>query len=720
MQINQRTCCFFSGLLLGIFFSFNAFGQVANSALLDLRQSNVNEIINLDGQWDFYWGELLLEEDLVQGAGYKRQLVKVPETWNGLTDALGKPLPSFGVATYHLKVLLPASAPDKLALKIRTAGTAYRFYVDGQLVASNGKVSKNKEQAAPEYKTKIVSFPVKGDTLSLLVQVSNFHHRKGGLWQSIQLGSDGAILQERETSTWRDIFLFSSVLIVGLYHLILYYYRRNVPANLIFSITSFALCLRALTVGEYLMTVLLPSMSWGWLLRLQYLAFEIPLITVPLFIRLLYRDYTFKYFQVGVNTVFGILIAFTLFSSTYMVSYVMVAITYLLPVVCAYCIGTLAYAALNKQKGALIFLFGALSLVITSVNDLLLNENIIQSMNMFTVGFYIFIFSQASVLAQNFSTAFLKNEQLNKELDDINHNLEETVMERTNSLQEANEELNTQNLQIAEQNEELEQQSQQLKKVNEEITSSIQYAKQIQRALLPSQEVLKKYFGEDGYFIFYQPRNIVSGDFYFVEEVDDKLIVVAADCTGHGVPGAFMSFIGIQSLTEIIIKNKITSPDLILNRLHEQVYKALRQSTSGNRDGMELSIICIDRNKNELQYAGAKNPLLIFKGKEEDLIKGDAAPIGGNVYQQDRVYTLHTIPLDEPVTFYMYSDGYKDQFGGKNNMKFMAKNFRRFLTLLHKDPMGEQESILRDNLFQWMSHGNEKQTDDILVMGFKL
>ncbi|WP_345369151.1 7TM diverse intracellular signaling domain-containing protein [Algivirga pacifica] len=694
--------------------------NTSNAAILDLRNTEGDEPVNLDGDWEFYWGQLLYEEDLSKKE-LQRQLVAIPSPWNGLTDHHQKPLPSFGVATYHLNVLLPADRREQLALKLRTAGTAYRFYVNGDEVASNGRVSKNAEEAVPEYRAQTVTFPVTSDTLSLLVHVSNYHHRKGGLWQTIQLGTEAAIQRERELATWRDIFLLGSIFIVGLYHLILFYYRRKVLANLVFSITAFALCVRVLTIGEYLLPSFISGLPWDWLLKLQYLAFEVPLITVPLFIRVLYKEFTWKYFQVGVNVVVGGLIVFTLFASTYAVSHVMMGITFLLPIICAYCIGTLLYAALNRQKAALVFLLGALTLVVTSVNDLLLNENLIQSVNLFSVGFFIFIFSQAFVLARNFSIAFIQNEELNNELDEINQNLEKTVMERTVSLQEAVEELNSQNVRIADQNEELIQQGEQLKKVNDEMTSSIHYAKQIQKALLPSQQLLKKHFGEEGFFVFYQPRNIVSGDFYFVEEVDDKLIIVASDCTGHGVPGAFMSFIGIQSLTEIILKDNITSPELILEELHEHVYNSLRQSTSGNQDGMEIAIVCIDYKKRELQYAGAKNPIFLLREGQAELIKGDKTPIGGDIYKKRVAYTLHTIPLgDEQITFYLYTDGYPDQFGGKNNKKFMAKNFRRFLTLMHKDTMKEQKRILGDNLKSWMSHGNEKQTDDILVIGFKL
>jgi ligand-binding sensor domain-containing protein/serine phosphatase RsbU (regulator of sigma subunit) len=252
---------------------------------------------------------------------------------------------------------------------------------------------------------------------------------------------------------------------------------------------------------------------------------------------------------------------------------------------------------------------------------------------------------------------------------------------------------------------------------NKDITSSIQYAKRIQLAILPPLEQIFKYFPET--FVLYKPKDIVSGDFYWFGIKNGRKIIAVVDCTGHGVPGAFMSMIGHNLLNQIIIENGITAPDQILNALHKGVQSALKQGHNvvDTSDGMDLAICSINEDNTELQYAGAYRPLFILNREMFDRIEADKFPIGGSQLDPQRSYTSHTLKINKGDTFYMSSDGYADQFGGEKGKKFMVKRFNELLISIQEKTMEEQGEVLEKTFSNWK--GDFQQVDDILVMGIR-
>lgn len=315
-----------------------------------------------------------------------------------------------------------------------------------------------------------------------------------------------------------------------------------------------------------------------------------------------------------------------------------------------------------------------------------------------------------------------------------------------NQKKKANILLETQNREILEQRDMIEQQGfdlikavVQIEKQNKDITSSINYAKQIQEALLPTEDRLHEILPDS--FVFFKPRDVVSGDFYWFSgysgkgEANEKshrhhirlsnipqnesgFIITAADCTGHGVPGAFMSMIGFN-LLETISRSGVIKPDEILNELHKSIRYLLKQNHSDNRDGMDMSICTIKDNGKRLEFAGAKNPLYYIVNGELNQIKGDPFPIGGIQKEIQREFTMHSIDVTTPTYFYIFSDGYSDQFGGNNECKFSSHQFKNLLLEIHKLPMEEQKEILNQRILNWMGENN-KQLDDIIVIGFRL
>ncbi len=308
--------------------------------------------------------------------------------------------------------------------------------------------------------------------------------------------------------------------------------------------------------------------------------------------------------------------------------------------------------------------------------------------------------------------------------------LEEKVRERTKTIEEQKEVLAEQNVALAKQNEEILQQKEEIEaqrdeieaqrdhivKQNEEITKSIEYAKRIQTAVMPSKEFIDNILPE--YFILFKPRDIVSGDFFWMEKKDGKIIVVAADCTGHGVPGAFMSMLGVSFLNEIIAETKGTQANMILNKLRDLIKSTLSQTgkEGESKDGMDIALCVIDFETKKLEFAGAYNPLYLIRNGELIETKADKMPVGIHLIEKDS-FSNNIIDFKTGDSIYLFSDGYISQFGGDDGRKYMAKPFKTFLTSIADKPMEKQKQLLEQNLEEWQ--GYHPQVDDILVIGIK-
>jgi len=281
-------------------------------------------------------------------------------------------------------------------------------------------------------------------------------------------------------------------------------------------------------------------------------------------------------------------------------------------------------------------------------------------------------------------------------------------------LEEKNRKITAQKDEIERQKEVAENQRDQIAYQKKHITDSIHYALKIQRAILPSLEL---FTDEIDHFVLYKPRDIVSGDFYWVDKIDNKQIIITADCTGHGVPGAFMSMLGVSLLNEIILNRNILAPHEILNNLRAMVIESLGQAQSGTevKDGMDMTVTVIDFDKDKLYYAGANNPLYHIRDGELEQYKADKMPVA--IHERMEDFNLVTLDLKKGDTFYTFSDGYVDQFGGPKQKKFMSKNFKRVLLEIQDLEMYEQGRKL-DEIFEEYKSDVE-QIDDVVVIGVR-
>ena len=291
------------------------------------------------------------------------------------------------------------------------------------------------------------------------------------------------------------------------------------------------------------------------------------------------------------------------------------------------------------------------------------------------------------------------------------------------------EEVTSQKDEIEAQRDLVQTQKNKIEVIYSEITQSIAYAMRIQQSVLPEHNVLTKYFSD--FFILFNPKDKVSGDFYWWKNINNRTIVSAVDCTGHGVPGAFMSMLGSTFLNEIINSNNNLPTGEILNILRARIIETLKQKgkTGEQKDGMDMSIISVNHKTNSIQFSGANNPLYIISKSINDFkplmnfgeiglyeVKPNKMPIA--IYEKMDSFPTHEIQLKKGDLLYMFSDGFADQFGGPKNKKFKYKAFKKLLLENSEKTMNEQKYILENAFNNWK--GNYEQIDDVVVVGIKI
>ncbi len=343
--------------------------------------------------------------------------------------------------------------------------------------------------------------------------------------------------------------------------------------------------------------------------------------------------------------------------------------------------------------GKVMFLYpDCMRMIMTGFSDM---DAIIQAINKGNIYRYIAKPWNREELKITIDSAFevynlkSQNKHLIEDLKEANLNLEQKVKERTRQI---------------------EQQSR-------NITDSIHYASRIQTALMLPSEELDRLL--PSHFILNKPKDIVSGDYYWVSHKDNRIIVAVADCTGHGVPGAFMSIMGINLLNEIVSKTGTLRANEVLNELRDHLIKSLGQT--GHRyeakDGMEMALCVVDMESKQLQFSGAFRPMYLLRKEELIETKGDRMPIG--IYNEEEVsFTNKEIQIQDNDVFYLFTDGYVDQIGGPNKKTFKSRNFKKLLKDIYQRPLKEQKAILEKEHKTWRS--DMEQIDDIMIMGVKL
>lgn len=679
--------------------------QPAKGGELNLSKIKIDEghSVLLDGEWEFYWKQLLTPDDFKTGKPEGKQIVNVPSPWTSYKDGDGNVYPAKGYATYRLRCKVPQGSVGLFVPKIWTSS---KVWVNGNLVSSRGVVSKDLSSANPQFLEKLVmaDIPDSGEA-EIIVQVACPQFFVAGLLNPFEIGSYESLLQRRElTAAWAMVWL-GALVIMWLYHLILYLFRKKNPSTLYFSFIAFFTAIRFVIFGEHFFyEFIVLNLEWS---NYQAYAYYISIFAlIPcglLYLQSLYPDETDNRWVKGSRYLVGTFIVLALIiPSSWYTSMVRPFLIIMIPFM-GYMLWILIRASLRKRPETRLQVAGILTMLLAGINDVVYvvspKDAPWSTGELMSYAFGIFLLLQIVIIAKRFSGAF-------KNVEDLTENLEQKVKKRTEE--------------VSEKSRDLERQRDEIQYKNRQITDSIRYAKRIQKSVLGSTDNIKAYFDEA--FIFFKPRDIVSGDFYWVQKCPAGIMVAAVDCTGHGVPGAFMTVMGTDFLNEIFSVEETRRPSAVLNALDSKVKNALRRNLEADaadpNDGMDMSLVSFDPGTRKMVFSGAKNPVWIVRKDEVIQIKGSPFPIGSRQYKKEKVFKEHELQLEKDDMVYLFSDGFQDQFGGEKNRKYMRKRFREFLKSISLKPVEDQKAILADELKQWK--GSYPQTDDVLVIGFRV
>jgi len=604
-------------------------------------------MVALDGEWEFHWRKLLSPSDFSgPGPPAPDAYLSVPGIWNG-TLIGGAAIDGRGYATYRLKVRLGGATGD-LGFKLLDAATAYRMWVNGVPVASNGAVGESPETAWPQYLPVVVRIPghaVAGDAgpreLDIVIQVSNWIHRKGGLWESVRLGRFDQVISSREISVALTFFLSGVIIIMGLYHLGLYLLRREEIATLLFAVLALFMSMRSLIINDRIFVHWFPSIPWTWLTSVEYITAYCYIVVIAMFVRALYGEELTRRAMIvigSIGTLYGIIFIvsnigfFSRFKPAFDI-YVLLGGLYV--------IYSLGRSSMKKREGAWIALGGMSALYFTGINDVLYNAQIINTTNIAPVGLFIYILSQSHLLSRRFASAMKSVERMSGQLADLNVNLERKVLERTEELQAAFEELEAMNDQLVE--------------TQNAMMGELELARRIQRQLIP--QATPANFRICAHYL---PMELVGGDFfdYIHFREQNRIGIFLSDVSGHGVPAALITSMMKSFILEAGAKKE--SPAQMLGYLNEN----LKMYAGGN---FITAFYCIyDSGSRTIVYsnAGHNPPLIVSGGAVSHLDQVKTVPLGimtnEEIERRGKQFRDCAVRAEENSRLFLYTDGLTD------------------------------------------------------------
>lgn len=395
----------------------NILPPISEGGILDLTEWDFekNGAVNLDGEWEFYWKQLYDPRHFLSGiSSMDKKIIMLPRSWNGY-EVEGVPIEGTGYATFRLIIRLPEN--DKsMSMELPSIYTAHKLWINGELLSSDGQVSEASEGSEPKHFHKVISVPQSSDTLEIIIQVSNYMHRRGGIWQPIKFGNSEDILKLRERQVFIDMTLFGSLLIMGIYHLMLYAFRRKDRSPLYFGIFCLLVSLRILLVGEIILLYFFPEIPQEFALKVEYFTFYLGITFFTLFIHALFPKEVpgkVSWFISSIGFGYSLIVVVTkaYFYSTILIYYQV--FTFL---VCTYLLIALLIALSRKREGVLLVMTGSIIFIIAVFNDIFYFNEKLFTGNLTPAGLFIFVLAQSFVISSRFSKAFKAVEHMSERL----------------------------------------------------------------------------------------------------------------------------------------------------------------------------------------------------------------------------------------------------------------------------------------------------------------
>ncbi len=615
-----------------------------------------------------------------------------------------------------------------LAFYVQQFGSACDVYIDGKFLKSFGTVGKDKQSEVAEFSMNPppFAFVFTGGTKHVFaVRYSNFH-RTGVKSSGFNIGKNFRISVKHLNQEIQDaanpskyfpIIFFAAIFItLAAVHFIMFIYQHQKVANLYYSLY----CLGIFCIAIYIYYLLTSTNYAVITLMSETAGYLAPLLIVPLvaMLHIIFYNRLLKIFWILI--VFYASSAICLLTGYKKAS--MIIVVFLFLIASVEVIRVIVKSIKKRKDGAWIFSLAILLPFITGtaagfLPDELKFEDIKLTVNVGGIVGASFILGLPLAMTIYLARDFARmSKKLNTQLKEITELSAKSLVQEKEKKQILENQKTELEKKVSERTQEVLLQKEVIEVKNKEITESLVYAKRIQSAILPDIKLIYKTLDQS--FILYLPKDIVSGDFYGFAQKNGKVIIAAADCTGHGVAGAFMSMIGSALLNQIINEKGITTPSKILDELNDGIIQSLKQKESDSNDGMDISVCAFDLGNNVLEFAGANRPLWLIRNGLIDVYKPDKFPIGGLQVERKQKFSEHKILLQKNDSVYLFSDGFADQFGGERGKKLMTKKFKDTLLAIQNLSMREQENYLKQLFETWK--GNNEQVDDVLVIGIRV
>ncbi|MFK7900888.1 MAG: SpoIIE family protein phosphatase [Cyclobacteriaceae bacterium] len=651
-----------------------------------------------DGSWEFYWKKLYTPSDFVNNKAPTKPVgMKVPGSWTTYKTRSGASLPAESFATYRKRIRIADTCKSNLGLVIPAIWSASKVWVNGQLVDKKGIFDEKGKELEGEIIGSLVKLPfIQKDYIEVIVQVSNTKFFLAGMYGVFKLGNYDELVTNKNLFNTLYLVLLGGLFVMAVYHLILFFFRRKATSALYFSLLVLLMLIRTAVFGDhYAYEYLHVNLNMGIQLQanLYYVSTFLMIVVGLWYVKSLYpslatvmiiKPYTYA------------MLVVCLYILIVPIGFVFKYIAFIAPLLALGALYTgyiLIRAIIKKRKQYGLQILGIVILLFAGINDILFLQRIELTglAEALPIGFMLFLIVQMVILARDFSVTY-------SEVEVLSYNLEQRVLERTSKINE---------------------QRKVLKESNQRIGESIDYASKIQSAMLPSKDIINELFPQN--FIFYRPKDVLSGDFYFADHVNykgnDCAVIVAADCTGHGIPGAMMSVMGSTILKRLLEREKENDPGHILDKLDENIQRGLKQAETDNHDGMDLSIVYIDAVNKQMHYAAANNYVSYVIDGKQSTVRGERSGVGG-VKDEPVNFTTRSISWENELTFYIFSDGYQDQFGGRKGKKFLKAKFHQLLKDISEKDIASQYKEVTRAFDEWK--GDQEQVDDVLVVGVKV
>lgn len=628
--------------------------------------------VTISGDWEFYWDTILGPSDI--SPNYS--LEYLPEFWKnyGVNE-----YSSTGCATFRTKIKLRRDRPI-LAFQLGDIHNSYNLFVNNELVRSVGHVTDSVKGSVPKWLPQFVVLDDTSEVLEITLQVSNFRHRNGGVQHAIVLGNVDYLLSVKESISLADLLLGGSCMVIGLFFFGMYFFYKKDKSTFYFGLFCFSFAVRVLIVGSRSLLIIMPWLPWEIAIRIEYLTLFLSVIFFLYFIYFSFREQTSKLLVQFISYIYLVIITGTIILPASIFTYFVIPNNLLL-------LGLIVYALIVYVKALRRKVFGSVWAIV-SLGVLLIAVGLALSeyANLFipspilvSSAFLAFIFAMSLIFAARFGKAFSDVESLKSAADIQNHKISEQ---------------------------------------HDLIKDSIQYAKRIQAALLPSKKMIQEKLPNS--IIYYNPQSVVSGDFYWYKYVENSndVILAISDCTGHGVPGAFMSIVGISSLDKIVSTNPNISPSKILEQLNSEIREKLNSDIDEKvQEGMDVIICRISLDTKSIVFSSALHKMTLIRNGKVTTYSGCRHFIGSH-FKKGFKFIEHTLALKKDDQIFMFSDGVYDQRGAATGKKLYLKGFEEILVEMVNIPVSEQEDYLSSKIKNWQ--GTAEQLDDMLVFGWKV